>query len=129
VNLVRFAMSAGDVLLGCSLGEGQHLQGLLDVGTRMSLGRSRGLDRRSAMRARCVPLVRERLSVLPFCTALHPAVSQGPTSLSGCSDAADYRFHATRCIEAAVSAGVRSAGPEGRDRTNLSGIARMANSA
>ena len=47
VNLVRLAMSVGDMLIGCSLGQGQHLQGLLDVAAGMGILLLRRLDTRS----------------------------------------------------------------------------------
>ena len=86
-DLVRLAMSGGDVLVGGPLGEGQHLEGLLDVGTGVRVGRT-GRPRRLRAGQRGHPgLLRIRLSVLALGSGLrHPAIGQGTTSLSRCSD-------------------------------------------
>jgi hypothetical protein len=63
VNLVRLAMSVGDMLIGRSLGQGQHLKGLLDVATGMGIRLLRRLGPRNARRVRRLLLVWVRVSV------------------------------------------------------------------
>jgi hypothetical protein len=63
VNLARLAMSGGDMLIGCPLGQGQHLQGLLDVATGMGIRLLRQLGSRSSGRVRRLLLIWDSLSV------------------------------------------------------------------
>jgi hypothetical protein len=63
VNLARLAISVGDMLIGCSLGQGKHLQGLLDIAPEMGIGLLRRLGSRGARRVRRLLLLWDRLSV------------------------------------------------------------------